>query len=247
MKIIEDLKSDYKNFIDCLKEKPQLAEIIKSNRINFVILLVMINYYCIHCFVFPSTFAAKGLFDDGFISIITCGVILCTQVIIFLQIFKVDDWKTKTGLILLAYILEIYLLREADFHRMFTEINVTKGKFFMSSKIPIHQKIFGGMVLFPTFGIFGYLIIFYALPVLKSFKKGRPWAVAFAFWGVLLLCSQILDRTRINKSSSWRVQAIEEIMELAASLYAFTAAFLYTRYGQFKTICARKKTDNEQK
>lgn len=128
---------------------------------------------------------------------------------------------------MLAYIVLIYGLREADFHRLFTEKHITRGKFYTHPDIPIWPKIIGGLPLLIFFGLFFFILIRYTSFTLSHLKKCRAWAIALALWFITLFTSQLLDRSDLNHTHGGRVA--EEMLEFCAAGYLLIAIYLGTK------------------
>ena len=206
------------------------GEVVEENGLNGMIFLLMFNYYWIHCFVLPADFAQQALGDSGLISVLTLFSILLAQLFVFWDMTRIKHARFKIDYLLLLYVLEIYFLREADFHRLFTSIHVTKHKFYLSPEIPWIQKALAGAVMSVFFVSFGFLLVRYGRKIVRSFFRGEAWAVAFCLWGAILLCSQILDKSAFNKMhDQWHYKAIEEIMEFTASIYALASVLLFRK------------------
>lgn len=201
---------------------------IKNNYTNWIILVFLINYYFIHCFVYPGAFAAKALHDDGFISILTLFALMFTQALVIWHLFHAKTKLAAIGFLCLVYAMQIYIFREADFHKIFTGKAVTAINMYKSAKVPLTAKVIGGAVFFPCFVIFPYLFIVHGFDMIRSFLKGKTWAVSFAIWGSLLMISQQLDKSPLNESENWRVAGIEELMEFSASIFALVSIILFS-------------------
>jgi|GEM_PF-3825198 len=52
-----------------------------------------------------------------------------------------DRTHKKVVTIGLAYVVLIYFLREADFHRLFTPEHITRGVFYASKDVPLLHKL----------------------------------------------------------------------------------------------------------
>ena len=127
----------------------------------------------------------------------------------------------------MAYVILIYILREADFHRLFTDEHVTKDKFYTDPNIDLKQKILAGIPMGIFFLCFFYLLGRYTKLVLTNILRLRPWAIAAFLWGATIVTSQIIDKSHWNEIYHGR--AIEEILEFCAAGYLLIAVFLSTR------------------
>ncbi len=207
--------------------KFNLKDFCSNNLINFLILFFSVNYYIIHC-LGKNTFSMNAFEDSGWGSAFTIAAILGTEFIVLWHLFRDKKTSNKISWGALAYILQIYALREADFHRTFTIMNVTKSKFFKSEEVLFNHKIVAGIIL----GLFAialvYLLIKHTVPIFKKFIEGTPWAVSIACWGGIMVFSRILDKSFFNKTDNIYIKNIEEMMEITGAIYAFTAIIFYT-------------------
>ena len=117
--------------------------------------------------------------------------------------------------------LLIYILREADFHRLFTDEHVTRGKFYTDPNISLQQKIFGGVPMALFFISVFYLLATQAKLVWSNFFARSSWAIALFLWGVTFIASQLADKSDLNDVYFGRV--IEEMLEFCASGYVLLA------------------------
>ena len=145
---------------------------------------------------------------------------------LFIVTRKIPDSTIKFSLYALVYIILIYILREADFHRLFTDEHITRDKFYTDPNIDLKQKILGGIPLTAFFLCFFYILAKYTKFVFAHIIKLRPWAIAVFLWGVTIFASQALDKSSLNEVHTGRV--IEEMLEFCAAGYLLIAVFLST-------------------
>ena len=197
-----------------------------SNRINFYWGTLVATYTLVHISLLPQQWGANAISDIGIFSILTI-VILCIALIrLLLTIPQVSHTGVKFPLYVLAYIILIYILREADFHRLFTVEHVTKLKFYTDPEIALHQRILGGIPMAIFFLSFFYMLILYAKLVLANILQIKPWAIAAFLWGITIVTSQMIDKSDLNRIYFGRV--IEEMLEFCAAGYLLIAVFLST-------------------
>ncbi|MEH6444536.1 MAG: hypothetical protein V7784_11615 [Oceanospirillaceae bacterium] len=165
--------------------------------------------------------------DEGAISIITILLLLLAQLFVLQEAASTDTKRHRVDWLLLAFVLQIYLMREADFHRVFTDINITQGKFYSDPSSPLLAKIIAGSFLVSFLFSFVYLGAKYFKQLLSSFLQMKPWAVSSALWFSLLFLSQVLDKTQLNFSEDLRLKNIEEMLEFSAAVYVLAAVFLW--------------------
>ena len=211
----------------------------QKNRLNFIIAIALINYSCIHFFVLPGSFACAAFYDNGWMSVFSMLVISSISVIITAMLCTSNNRREALTYASMLIINQVYAFREADLHTVFTEqykvSSVTNLKFYTQADVPLIAKVVPIFVLCLFFISAMYLIIFYGLKIYKALIKGAPAAVAFIVWGITLVISQVLDRSRyFYKSSSWRIRSLEEMLEVAASVFALCAVIQFYKMRKLK-------------
>lgn len=219
----------------------------KKNKVNFIVLISLVNYFCIHFFVLPGSAACAAFYDDGWLSVVTMVIICINSAIIVWLLCGAKNKKEVLTYVSMLVVNQVYAFREAEFHTVFTEqydvSSVTKLKFYLQDGIPVLAKIVPATVLIIFTVSAGILLFYYGIKIVKEFFKGNSAAVAFSLWGSLLLLSQILDRLRIMyKSPSWRVRSIEEMCEVSSSVFGVVAMILFLIILKTKD---QKRTANE--
>ena len=204
-----------------------------SNKTNVVLALLLPVYILFHTLVLPKSVAFNAITDKGFISILTLGFIAGTLAIIIYVLAADDRTHKKVVTIALAYVVLIYLLREADFHRLFTPIHVTRWAFYANEDVPLLHKLIAATLLILFLTSFLYLVVKYFSFILKQALKLEPWAVSLALWVTILFASQLCDRSSIKIPGHGRV--LEESLELWAAIYAFVAALTWQRLWKDRT------------
>ena len=154
-------------------------------------------------------------------SILTIAFAVIALFLLIRNTRLVSTTQIKFPLYLLAYIILIYILREADFHRLFTDEHITKDKFYTDPNIDIKQKLLGGTPLAIFFICFFYMLIRYAKLVFTHLRNMQPWAVSAFLWATTLFLSQVLDKSSLNSLYNGRV--IEEMLEFCAAGYLLLA------------------------
>ncbi len=198
-----------------------------SNKINVVLALLLPVYLLFHTLVLPESVAFNAITDEGFISILTLGFIAGILAIIIYVFAAGDRTQKKVVTIALLYVVIIYFLREADFHRLFTPIHVTRWAFYASEDVPLLHKSIAVTVLILFLIFFLYIVVKYFSFTVKQAFKLKPWAVSLALWLLTMFVSQLCDRLSIKIPGHGRV--LEESLELWAAIYAFVAALTWQR------------------
>ena len=144
--------------------------------------------------------SGAGIADAGYISIITLTFVGCAILLLLILIFNTELDTPKITAAAVAYILLIYLLREADVHRLFTLEHVTRGNFYLMPEVPLWQKIFAAAVFMILAVSILYLLIKYLRSLWNKLCKFEPWVLSLLLWFVILVISQLCDRSDLNKT-----------------------------------------------
>ncbi len=190
-----------------------------SNYINILLLALLPIYIIVHAYLLPAAISGAGIADAGYISIITLTFVGCAILSLLILIFNTELDTHKLTAAAAAYVLLIYLLREADVHRLFTLEHVTRWKFYLMQEVPLWQKLFAAAVFILLTACILYLLIKYVRSLWNKLRKSEPWALALLLWFVVLVISQLCDRSGLNETHIGRV--IEECSECWAAIYLF--------------------------
>ena len=182
------------------------------------------SYALVHAFLIPEPWRTQSLEDDGFFSYLTIALAFIALLITLKNATNMQQSQHRFALYLMSYMILIYLLREADFHRLFTDEHVTRGKFYTNPDISLQQKLFGGMPMLVFFLASFFMIGKYGRLLAQHALKRDAWAIAFFLWGGLLFASQVIDRSDFNRGEY--AQVFEELLEVCAAGYAILAAYL---------------------
>lgn len=184
-----------------------------------MLLALLPIYIYVHAHVLPGSISGAGIADAGFVSIITLTFVACAILTLLILIFNTELDTPKLTAAASVYILLIYLLREADVHRLFTIEHVTRGKFYSMPEVPLWQKLFAAAVFILLAVCILYLLIKHTRSLWQNFRKLEPWALALALWFGILVISQLCDRSGLNHTHFGRV--IEESSECWAAMFLF--------------------------
>lgn len=184
-----------------------------------MLLALLPIYIFVHAKLLPTSISAAGIADAGYISIITLTFVGCAILTLLILIFNTEFVIPIVTAAAAAYALFIYLLREADVHRLFTLEHVTRGKFYTMPEVPIWQKIFAAAVFIILAACILYLLLKYTRSLWSKLRKLEPWVLALLLWFVVLVISQLCDRSDLNHTNFGRV--IEECCECWAAMYLF--------------------------
>ena len=209
----------------------KIKEILKLNRFNMMLLILAFNYWLAHIGMLPQGRAVNAFEDTGFMSHLTVVALMVAQFIFLWFIFKSEHIKDFFKNFSIAYVIQIYFMREADFHIIMVNgkrQSMTNVKYYMNSDISIFLKILSLTILTLLALAIAYLILFYGKKFLTAFFNKEPWTIAFLLWGVLLFLSQVCDRWGvINKSPYWQIKTIEEMLEFTSALFLASCGLQY--------------------
>jgi hypothetical protein len=211
-----------------LSETNYKESFLYKNRFNFMVLVGLINYFCIHFFVMPHDFARKSFYDDGWMSIFTMVMMLGNAVVIMWLAATSKTRKEVISFLMLLCVNQVYALREADFHTAFATTykvhSVTKLKYYYQPDIPLLARVIPAVILILFFLSVLFLLKQYYKTLFKTFFEWNAATWAFCMWGGILFLSQVLDRVRyFHDATNWKVASLEEALEVSASVFAFTA------------------------
>ena len=195
-----------------------------DNRINIYWAFTVFLCLLLLLFVTPEQWGNHSISDKGIFSILTITFICLAAVHLFQTTKLIGQKNIRLPLYALLYVLLIYILREADFHRLFTDEHITKDKFYTDPDISLHQKLLGGIPLAIFFICFFYLTIRYAGLLFKNVMRRNPWAVSAFLWGTTIFLSQLIDKSDLN--AIYKGRAVEEMLELCAAGYMLIAIAL---------------------
>jgi len=214
------------------------------NSINILIIAFAVNLYLI--IILSPIQLDPGMFmDAGAMSVLNMILILMVWILCLLHFINSPGQRLHWFCWL--YIVQIYLLREADFHRGFFEEHITRPSFYTMIQIPLWQKIIGGSIMLGFFAASAYAFLRNVRHFLLALVKREPWAISFVLWSAFLLSSQISDKTFSYESTNWKVRSIEEMLEVTAAFYAVSAISLFSfkqwsnRNNKIPTVESNKK------
>ena len=197
------------------------------NRINVLWGPVVVGYSLIHMFTIPQAWGYWSINDSGLFSILTICLVTAALLLLIVIITRTKRPSVKVSLIVLCYVMLIYILREADFHRLFTDEHVTKMKFYTNSSISLFQRVVGASAMGLFIASLLFLFFRYGLLFLRRLFDAQPWAVATVLWAILLIASQVVDKSSLTEVYLGRV--VEEMLEFCASGYCFIAVYFSRR------------------
>ena len=171
-------------------------------------------YLVLHRMLLTGPVGRGAILDTGWVSWFTMGCLAANLVLIARRVPKASTRGERMALLVLSYIALLYLLREADFHRLFTVEHVTRGRFYSDVGIPLWQRVLAATLLWPVAPCLLGLLTRYSLAVTRALFAGRAWAVSLVLWGVALFASQLTDQLL---KGSYSARLAEEGLEATAA------------------------------
>lgn len=130
-----------------------------------------------------------------------------------------------------SMVLIIFALRELDFQVKFTDISVTRTKFYFSPDIPIETKILAGIIVISIIWLINSFAWKNFRNLIRGVKDNKIWAV-LALNGIIFVFLAIevdmsLRGFEVNKEREIIKSFFEEMTELAVPLYFLAALITY--------------------
>jgi hypothetical protein len=185
-----------------------------SHRATFAFVATMASYVVFHGLVLTGPMGRGAIRDDGWVSWLTMAFQLANLALIANAARRASARSARITLLVLSYIALMYLLREADFHRLFTAEHVTRDKFYTDASIPFWQRTVAATILWPVFVCLLAMLARYSLPIARALLAGQPWALCLVLWGFALLGSQVTDQAF---HGSYTARVVEESLEASAA------------------------------
>jgi len=184
-----------------------------SHRATFAFVATMASYLVFHRLVLTGPVGRGAILDTGWVSWLTMGFLAANLILIASQVRSASSRRVRLTFLVLSYIALMYLLREADFHRLFTAEHVTRSSFYSDASIPLWQRTVAAAILWPVFVCVLAMLVRYALPIARALLAGQPWAVCLVLWGAALFGSQLTDQLL---KGSYTARLLEEGLEASA-------------------------------
>ena len=185
--------------------------------------IILLCYGLLHYTVMPLPWANDSLTDTGIFSILTISLQTFSLFLMVMTALRMNQRYLKYLLFALSFILLIYVLREADCHRLFTDGRVTEFEFYTDNTVDLTQKLIGGTVMLTFILTVIVLLLLYGKFAIQHIIQKKPWAITLIFWFVSLFLSQVADKTDLNHLY-WG-QIVEELLELCAAGYMLIAVY----------------------
>jgi len=201
--------------------------------VNLLIILLLIILMSLILLLLPDKIAVMLVEENGPIE--NAQVIFYMAGAIISWVYaKKRIWNSglKGG-----FILMLLALRELDLQKRFTDISITRTKFYFSPDIAILTKIAGGIIVIGILFVVITFITSNARILFRSVKNRENWAI-FTFTGIILLpVATIIDGSlrflkalgiQTGENAYLTKTIFEETVELAIPVL-FLVALLHWR------------------
>ncbi len=204
-----------------------ILKLLKNIYKPFLIGTVAVVAFGLMLVYMPRELAIELVDEDGPIEVAQVIFYLIAALICFVyKMLKVWDKGLSAGLILI-----VFALRELDFQVKFTDISVTRTKFYFAPDIPIETKMLAGIIVFSII----WLIISFVWKNFRNLINGvrdnKIWAI-LAINGIIFIFLAIevdisLRGFEVNKEREVIKSFFEEMTELAIPVYFLAALISY--------------------
>lgn len=152
--------------------------------------------------------------DDGPVQLVTFGILVASS-IAALVLARRHAFE-RTTLMLTSVALLIYAGREADLNKAsWLPRDYANIDFYTSASVPLWQKGAFGLVMLSLTAVAVGLVVRVVPRLPGDLRLRKPWVLYSAIWMVVLVTSQVSDRSAWNAQLAG--QAFEEILECIAS------------------------------
>jgi len=136
-----------------------------------------------------------------------------------------------------SLLLIIFGLRELDFHEKLTTIKMTKSRFYISSEVPLYEKLIVIiLILLLVYVVYG-LVRRHKIILSNAFRKSDNSAMCILFGICFMVLSKLIDGIgrklsgigiELSNNSELLFAVFEEVYELSIPVYFLLAIFLST-------------------
>jgi hypothetical protein len=159
----------------------------------------------------------------------TAQVILYLLAATFCFGYKIRNMWDR-GLIA-GLILVVFALRELDFQVKFTDISVTRTKFYFAPDVPLETKIIAGIIVLSIIWLINSFAWKNFRRLIDGVKDNKIWSV-LAMNGIIFVFLAIeidmsLRGFEVNKEREIIKSFFEEMSELAIPIYFLAASITY--------------------
>ena len=199
-------------------------------RVALVIVLIYVVYLLLLALslprdIFRPLFSEQGAFEQ-----------MCVLLWFALGVMLALHHLRSPRVLALAVLALLFAAREADLHKAFTTMSLTKIKFYLSADVPLMEKLLGGLVLLGTVALILYAARLFYRFVLRGGLR-TPVGQVLLLPVLMLPASKLVDRfasqlyelfgIRLPETTGQIVAAFEEGMEMAMPVLFIVALLLY--------------------
>lgn len=102
------------------------------------------------------------------------------------------------GIIMLAF-----GMRELDWHKAFTADSMLKSNYYLDMPAPLMEKVIAASVVLGLLSLLGYLMVTFALPLLRALRRHDAGALTLLNGMALLIFSKVVDRSVSVAGDDW--------------------------------------------
>ncbi len=156
-----------------------------------------------------------GLIESASLVLLALGLLACLRA---LALRPSRPWLSG------SLVMLMFLLRELDFHRLFTPRSIDSTGFYRSATIPLHIKVFILILGLPFLVAFFHVLWLGLRHLREAIRQRQGWighvVLAVAMVAVARLAEKFgLDHTHV----------IEEVAEVAFAAFALLVVLAFTR------------------
>lgn len=201
----------------------------------FTIAILLILSFTFKIYEYPFLIKEGGVIE----TLSALGYFLCALLVIL-----VGKWAYFKRYNYYLLLVILFGLRELDFDKRFTTMGVLKSKFYLSSNVPVIEKLVGLFVI----AIILYIVISIIKNVSKNFSSKIKQISSVHIGGLLtfflLVFTKSIDGIErklgglnfvIEKQTAINFEVIEEVLELGIPLMIISTYIIYfsvEKYGK---------------
>ena len=144
----------------------------------------------------------------------------------------------------LTIMLSYMFMREADMHKWLNGLSILKIKFWLSSDIPLNDKLWAAAILAPVLWMLCYFLKNYARQFWTDFWRRESYAISIFVFLAVLVISKIFDRGLNVMTELWGwefdiwikalLTAQEEFLECILPVLVMIAVLQYRESHEWK-------------
>lgn len=204
-----------------------IFELLKNIYKPFLIAACAIVIFSLILTYMPEGLAVELVDEDGTVETAQVALYLIAAMVCFVyKVRKIWDGGLSAG-----FIMTVFALRELDFQLKFTEISVTRTKYYFSPDVSFDAKILAGFIVISII----LIIISFAwknfINLINGVKNNKIWAILTMNGIIFTFLSMLIDMSlrglEINKRREIVKSFFEEMTELAIPVFFLTALITY--------------------